>query len=236
MGTVNSAGNPPQLWTNEYLADLSTEGEIQISTEVPCIYSRSALNITGGTSIYELSQRFTGIISVTWQGFLIYPIFQTQLRNYVISNPVEGDELTPRPSFYMRLGYGINGIKFFATPSTTINYDNTNINTQEGIRNNIIVSGWCVADTTSEIYRIPNYIRETLVRYYVMKRAYAKEGKGQNLEASAYYNKKYDKLLNRFKVITSQLYSSRLHGMQEVNYYSARLPRPQLPSNFGEKV
>ncbi len=242
MGTVVNTGTPTPLWTAQYLSDLATEAEIQISTEVPCIYVRFPLNVLVNQSVYNFqtdtvpAQRLTGIIRVTYQGWTVHPVAQIHLRNNVIPlAPWNGDIISSRPFLYMRTGYGIDGIKLFPAPNLSIPYDSTDITTITGITNNVIVSGWRIADPTGTTYRIPDYIRETLVRYYVMARAFKKEGKGQNLEASKYFEGKYQKLMARFKTIVSQLFTSRTHGVHDpfANTYGHRPPRPSLPVNFG---
>lgn len=242
MGTVVNAANPPQLWTNQYLSDLASEAEVQISTEVPCIYVRFPLNIILGQGIYDFTvaaspaQYLTGIIRITWQGWTVHPVFQRQLRNAIIPlKPWDGDTLSSRPLIYMRSGYGFNGIKFFPAPNLSIPYDSSDITKQTGITNNVIVSGWRIADPTGTSYRLPDYIRETLVRYYVMSRAFKKEGKGQNVEASKYFQGKYENLLARFKVIVSQLFASRVHGVNSSldAVFGWKPPHPSLPTNFG---
>jgi len=231
------------LWTNEYLSDLATEAEVQISTQVSCIYVRFPLNIVASQSIYDFtedtspSQRLTGIIRITWQGYTVYPVFQAELRNVIVPlKPTEGDVESSRPFLYCRLGYGMDKIKFFACPNTTIAYDSSNINTKTGIRANVIVSGWRIADPAIAAYRVPDYVRETLVRYYVLSKAFKREGKGQNLIASNYYEVEYEKLLKRFRKITDNLYSSRMRGIKEglIANRGVRPPRPRLPANFGE--
>lgn len=235
---------PLQLWTDQYLSDLAIEAEVQISTEVPCIYTRFPMNIKQGVSIYNFEdplalplgpQRLTGIIRITYQGWTVHPVFQNQLRNIVIPlAPANGDVQSSRPFMYMRTGYGIDGIKFYPAPSANITYNNSNINTQSSISANVIIGGWRIADPEGKTYRIPKHVRDALVRYYVMHRAYKKEGRGQNLEASKYYKTKYDKLLTRFKTITSQLFSSRTHGMGDafLSVYGHKPPHPKLPTNF----
>lgn len=251
MGSVVTVPNSvPKIWSDQYLLNLATEAEIQISTEVPCIYVRFPLNTIVGQSIYQFNdttglmmptgpQRLTGIIRVTFQSWTVHPVFQNQLRNMVIPlKPEEGEVTSSRPFMYMRTGYGIDGIKLYPSPSQAITYDNSGINTQHSISANVIIAGWRIADPSGMAYRIPDYIRETLVRYYVMWRAYKKEGKGQNLEASAYFKSKYDKLLDRFKKIVSQLFASRTHGLadQFLNQYGQKPPHPRLPPNFGTPI
>lgn len=243
MGTVINAGTIPKLWSDDYLSKLATEAEIQISTEIPCIYTRFCLPVVAGESIYDFStlavpQRLTGIIRITWQGYTVIPVFQRQLRNNVTPLKPGSDTETSRPRLFMRLGYGIDGIKFFASPNLTIPDDASDINSQAAIRNLVIVSGWSIADPTGTTLRIPDYVRETLVRYYVMARAYRKEGKGQNLTAAKHFDDAYNRLLKHFKVIVGKLFTARTSHFKDgvVPSQSAKPPHPVLPPNFGTPV
>lgn len=240
MPTVTNLGTVPNLWTSEYLSDLATEAEIKISTEVPCIFVRFPLNITAGTSVYDFSalstpQYLTGIMRITYLGYTVHPAFPNEMRGLVQGfRPGNGDTQSSRPYIYLRSGYGINEIKFWPAPSATITYDSSDITLNSSIRNNVIVAGWRLADTALN-YRIPAHIRQTLVRYYVMAYAYKKEGKGQNLEASKYFEFKYNGLLARFKKINSKLFTSRLNFTRDdaiYRSYGTKPPRPSLPPNF----
>jgi len=234
------------LWTDQYLSDLATDAEIHISHELPCIYVRFPLNVVQGTSIYDFSsttdtpvaQNITGVIRITYQGHTVHPVFPLQMRNLVVPFGPGDDTLLGRPFIFLRHGYGLNAIKFYPSPETTISYDNSNLNTQDGIRANVVVSAWRIADPTGETYRIPSYIRELLVRYFVLSKAYAKEGKGQNLNAAAYYEVKYKSTLSRFKLIVNQLFTTRTKFSTPMaqNRFGLKPPRPVLPPNFGEQV
>jgi hypothetical protein len=232
------------LWTNQYLADLSTDAELEISSEVPCIYVRFPMNVTLGTSIYDFTdtnitspaQNLTGIIRITWLGYTVSPVSPIQMKNLVVPFAPGNDTVQSRPFIFLRQGYGLNKIKFYPAPNATITYDSSNLNTQDGIRANVVVSGWRIADPTGTTYRIPDYIRELLVRYYVLNKAYAKEGKGQNLDASKYYEIKYQQTLGRFKSIVENLFSSRTKFQSPMadRLFGAKPPRPVLPPDFGE--
>lgn len=235
------------LWTDSYLSDLSTEAEIQISSQVPCIYTRFPLSVTLGTSVYDfqdtnvtpVAQRLTGIIRVTWQGFTVHPMFQKTLRDLVTTlKPGNGDVQTSRPYIYMRQGFGMDRIKFFPAPNLSIAYNNSDIDTQTGIASNVIVSGWRIADPTGDTYRIPDYVLATIVRYYVLARAYKKEGKGQNLDAAKYYDNMYQWGMGRFKQIVEQLFTSRTKSVSApiTDMWGTKPPHPVLPPNFGPIV
>lgn len=238
MPTVTNLGTVPNLWTAQYLSDLATEAETKISTEVPCIYVRFPLPVVAGTSVYDLSalstpQYLTGIIRITYQGWTVHPAFPNEMRETVVPFKPGNGDVQSRPFIYLTQGYGLTSLKLFPAPNATIAYDSTDITTTTGIRNNVIVSGWRLADVALD-YRIPAHIRQTLVRYYVMAKAYKKEGKGQNLEGSKYFEYKYEKLLKRFKAIHSNLFATRLNYKRDgsIRPWGYRPPRPVLPANF----
>jgi hypothetical protein len=159
------------------------------------------------------------------------------MRNLVIPFGPGNDTVTGRPLFYLRQGYGLNSIKFFPSPNANITYDDSNLNTQDGIRANVVVSAWRIADPTGSTHRIPDYIRETLVRYYVLSKAFAKEGKGQNLAAANYYSVQFERTLARFKLIVNHLFVSRTKFSTPMagNQFGFKPPRPVLPPNFGNR-
>lgn len=226
------------IWPTQYLSDLIVQAEQEISEQVPCIYSRFAISVTQGISVYILPESISGIIRVTWKSWTVHPVFQRELRNNVIPlKPVNGD-IESRPFLYMRQGYGESGIKFYPAPNETIVADQTNIFNQTGIASQVIISAWHIADATGSTYRVPAYIGRYLTKAYVLWRAFAKEGPGQNLEASEYYRVKYEGLLTQFKKIVTRLYSSHVRSMgdQFVNTYGRRPPHPRLPANFGYPV
>lgn len=234
------------LWTNQYLSDLATDAEIHISSEVPCIYVRFPLNITQGTSIYDftstsvtpVAQNITGVIRISWNGFTVHPLLPLQMRNLVVPFGPGNDTIQGRPFIYLRHGYGFNSVKFYPAPNADITYDNSDLATQDGIRNNVVVSAWRIADPTGSTYRIPDYIRELLVRYFVLSKAFAKEGKGQNLDAAKFYEVQFERTMARFKAIVNQLFTVRTKFSTPManNRFGLKPPRPVLPPNFGELV
>lgn len=236
----------PQLWTDDYLSDLQENAEIEISTLVPCIYVRFPLNIVAGQTIYNFltdvspAQRLTGIIRVTYLGKTVHPVSVNALKGeFPFLKPVEG-ETRGRVLFYMRTGYGMDGIKFNVAPASSITYNGTdNINTVTGIRNNVIVAGWRIADPQNPMYQLPDWIREKLIMYWVLSKAYRKEGKGQNLDAAKMFDQKYNTLLVQFKTINMNIFNARMHGIRDQIPGGTRgglPPRPVLPPNFGTLV
>jgi hypothetical protein len=81
---------------------------------------------------------------------------------------------------------------------------------------------------------LPKYIDRRTRKAYILWKAYAAEGPGQNLKASMYYGKKYQFLIDRFRLINSGCFVGKKYqlgdGMLEVNNF--RYPRPTLNPNF----
>jgi hypothetical protein len=78
------------------------------------------------------------------------------------------------------------------------------------------------------------YITRRIKKAYILSRAFAKEGKGQNLIASAYYKKKLDLLLGILKDINSNVFVAKqrvLNGNFDIGQYAVP-GRPVLPSNY----
>ena len=104
-----------------------------------------------------------------------------------------------KPQYYMRVGNGYNRVMFYPIPDENIVADDTNVNNDVGIESQVILSVWRSADIFSDDLRLPEYLFRNLMKYYAMSRAYASEGKGQNLIASEYFHKKYAFYLKFYK-------------------------------------
>jgi len=54
------------IWTEEYLLELQSRGEIDLTTDVRCIFDRFSLEVTSGTSSYDLPGGILSIARITW--------------------------------------------------------------------------------------------------------------------------------------------------------------------------
>jgi hypothetical protein len=69
----------------------------------------------------------------------------------------------------------------------------------------------------------------------VLWKAFAKEGKGQDLTASAYYEKKYNFLISQFTSINESVFLAKRYQLAsdiELSARGARPAKPSLPPNF----
>ena len=188
----------PAIFSDGYLQGLIREAEEVISTEVKCIFNRFPLDITAGTSTYQLPEGVTGIIQVAWKGTILDPL-ETQDFNYDGWFKPQNLGVRNKPQYYLRVGNGYNRIQFYPIPDETIVADDSELDNDVGISSQVIISAWRVADVFSTDRRLPEYLFRNLMKYYAMARAYAREGKGQNLIASDYFKKKYLFYLQAYK-------------------------------------
>ena len=223
------------LWTDEYLLQLREEGEVELSVDVPLLFYRYPLSITLGQSEYTLPTGIVNILRVSYKGFKVYPYSSRLGRN-------EGVEIRPdstvsgRPEYYITRDNNWDTIKFFPTPNETLTTDDTTKDTKTGILAQCIITCYMRADVSGDSLRIPEYIRRQFTKYYVMYRAYAKEGKSQNIQASNYFKQKYLFAKEEFRQIVHKMPRAINSGVEPMNIRMARNARPSLPSNFGRVV
>src|SRR5674476_1167638 len=103
-----------------------------------------------------------------------------------------------------------------------------------------IIDYWREPDITgtNPLISLPPYISRRTQKAYVMSVAFAAEGKGQDGDASNYYDKKYQFLLSQFRAINEGCFISKKYslgdGMLDPQNY--RYPRPMLGPNFERTI
>lgn len=228
------------IWDDTYLTGLWDDAEQDAAGSVDCIWLRCAINVVPNTSIYLLNSAFRRISRITYRGRKLEP---TNFGELQALDPVGADPLVPTasrgaPYYWGRWPSDYRTIRLYPTPSETLSTDETNIN-GSNIANMCIVSGYCIPDVTNRIFRLPRWIARRMKKYYVLYRAFAAEGKGQNLIASQRYRKRYEMQLDLFRKINAHCFMVKKHQLLEIhpNYnYNVRLRRPILPSNYPDGV
>lgn len=223
------------IWNDDYLLDLQRRGEIDLSTDVPCIFNRFSLTIANGVATYSLPAGILSIIRITWKGRKIWPYDQ---RN-AISAGIHIDPLTETsagtPIIYVQHHYGFDKINFWPVPDETIGADDSKV-WGASIDDVVVVSCWQVADPTGSTYRIPEFLRRRLIKNYVNMKAYGKEGPSQDTQAVEYFKQKYNFCKDHFRRSVEQVPKAVQLQMQSSMSSTVRLPRPRLPIEFGEIV
>lgn len=250
------------LWSTQYLSELALEAEIEIAKEVPAIIDRYSLAIEAGISEYELPDYITNITRVFWKGMRLDPVSHLEIGNWIyvwdkstfgpFAQPPYQDSAfdidniigaTPqgKPYRYFYSKLGENVIKFNPAPNESVaEFDDLY---KVNIPNAVIIEFYRQPDGVT--WKLPKYIRRRTIKAYVMWKAYACEGDGQDLSASQYFHGRYLVNLARAKKIIGNINSAIINSrdLNSTDYYrsdndygyqgSYRKARPVLPSNFG---
>lgn len=185
-----------QFFSSEYLAQLRDDGEADVARKVCPIYARYSISVTSGTGTYDLQSQTREIRSITWKGFKVEPLVN-QEEAILLDQKYETTQLG-RPQFYL-IGFdGLFKIRFIPLPDETIASDDTNLFSRTGISSRVIISYYRLPERSSTVFSIPDYLARRTIKPYVLSKAFSAEGKGQNLKASTYYNRKYEILINLY--------------------------------------
>jgi hypothetical protein len=259
------------LWSNEYLARLAFDAETEIANETKCIIDRISISTALHVSEYQLPQYVFNVRKVYWKGFRLDPIsgYTVPETAYDIitwkSAGFNPSAFSPafltgysditstfgagvkggKPIEYFYAGFGENIIKINPSANEVLQRYEDGL-WSNNIENSLIIEFYRFPD--GENWKIPQYFRRRTIKAYVLWKAFAKEGDGQNLDASQYWEKRYHLLLGRAKIITDNIYKIYTYSRKPGNdiycgnnfdygYQGPTIPpRPILPSNYGITV
>lgn len=220
------------IWTDSQIANWANEAENDICLKLNLILDRIGLATSQGQSLFNLPTYTNSIRRVCFQGFKLDP---GRFGEIVTSNSSPGAVISSsRPLTYIYDGFGTNVIKIYpsvgiATAAPTGDFFNATV-----IRTGMIVEMWRAPDYTSSTNRVPIWFRRVIVKAYVLMRALAQEGPGQDLNGSAYFEEEYRELLKTLNDVNSSVFLSKVRilndsisGMQAV-----KRARPQMPPNY----
>lgn len=224
----------PMIFSESYLQRLLFEAERDAVNRVDFLFDRFSLLVTAGISTYELPRFFRKMKRVTWRGQKVDPITWQELASLAPSNFVPGYEYsTGVPKYYSLHPNNVRSIRFFPTPNENLPAIQLGL---EGpaIADCCIIScyrGPEEAEVTK--WQLPPYIQRRTTKAYAAWKAFAREGKGQNLAASEYYGDKLSWLYDWFSRINDGSYVSRRPRLLAENGDKCKVARPVLPPNFG---
>lgn len=175
------------IFTSDQLNNYTLQAEQDFCDEYRCIIDRLALDIVIGTDLYVLPDNVIDIRRITYRGDKVYPISHRDMREYF-----QGNSPQSRPLNYIYNNVGQLTIKLFPAPAETIIAANEDLLLPTVIANQCIVEFYTAPNGIG--YRLPEYLRRRLLKTYVLKQAFLSEGKGQNLKASVYWEKKWNML------------------------------------------
>lgn len=183
-----------ELFSEDYLNRLIDECEINYSTDLRVLRSRTSLAIVAGQSSYTLPVGTIGIEQVTWLGQRIYNVEQADTRESASFRPppTSGAMSATRPWRYLTVGNGLQVIQFYPVPDTAISANNAICNTLTGVQELVIVQCMRIAQVDGSEIRLPDYLLRYIIKFEAMSMAYRREGKAQNLAAAKYFKQRFE--------------------------------------------
>lgn len=218
--------------TDTYLNELASAGEIELTTDVMCLWNRFSLAVTSGISTYTLPEGLLSIIDIRWKGKKIYP-WSHKLAYELGMDTEPNDSASGQPFWYQTTGYGVGEINFFPTPNETITADDSNLNNTTGIRERVIVTCYRVADPSGTTFRLPDYLRRRINKYYINYRKYSREGQGQDTDVAAYFYERYQNAKAHLNQVMQEIPRSIVHSLVPPGLTRVGPTRAVLPSRFG---
>lgn len=221
-----------QLYSDDYLDRQLSNAEIDISSRCPIIFNRFSIAVTKGQAVYTLPDGIVGILRITYMSKEVLPL---EMSDIDYSNWIKPANLSPQgiPKFYLRMGWGYKAIKFQPQPDLDVAANDAIINTVTGMQSTVIINCYQISQpkSSNDVLRTPAYLRRNLMKYYVMREAFSRQGKGQNIAASVNFGRRYDMFLQRYyKIIEKIPQCVQLVMGPEVNRYLHRPPKPVLPT------
>jgi hypothetical protein len=220
-------------FTNAQILRFTQEAELEVSG-LDLIVDRIALAITANAADYNLPSYVTSIRSITYQGKPLDPYSgQEMIRSG--STPTSTTTGTPLHYVFSYRGRGV--IRFYPTPSVGVSAPATNLWEHAAIASGVIIEFYRVPKLTGSINRLPSDLRDSYLEDYTYYRAYAIEGKEQDLAASQFHSRLWKQSLNEVKSVVNQIKKCVSYEVKPI--ISNDIPvvrRPRLPSNFGRVV
>lgn len=233
------------IWSSEFLQQLEQDAPGQIATDLACIWTRETIVITKGQSVVTLPSYVRTLMRVTWRGKTLEPVNWVDLilltpgtvNMGTAGNPNNIETSLSRPMWYAMHPTNPWDIRFYPSPDESFTLSGeTDVFSPQVNTPSCIIDHWREPDATSAnpLFSIPPYILRRTAKAYVLWKAFAAEGKGQNLKASAYYMAKYNFLIQQFRNINDSCYVSKRYelgtGIDTIDNY--KYPKPKMPTNF----
>ncbi len=235
----------PVIWTDTQLNQWSIDALGQIATDLNCIWARECVATENGSSVIRLPNYVRTLQRVTWRSKGLEPLgwdeftLLTPNTVFLAANSSANREITGVPLFYAMHPTDPYEVRLYPCPNESFTIAGEPNPYAPSVNSaSCIISYWRVPDTNinnpNPIISLPPYIQRRIQKAYVLWKAFAAEGKGQSLEASNFYQAKYNLLINFFRSINEGCYVSKRYSLGDglLDLQKYRYPRPTLGPNF----
>jgi hypothetical protein len=228
------------IWSDTQLNQLSLDAEQEINKRLnSVIFLKFYLNTTPGQSVYTLPWYVRTVSRITWLGRKVDAVSWSDLQQLTpatawVSPTVSLETGQGRPLYYAMHPTNPWDIRFYPCPNQAFGQGPDPYSPDYG--NYCIVSAWRNIDYTylDPTALLPPYIDRRTRKAYVLSKAFALEGKGQNMKAAQYYSQLFEFLIEEFMKINSGCYVGQKYMLDdgELSVDNFKYPKPILPSNF----
>lgn len=244
LATVVQRQNNNLIWTDAQLEQWSEDAIGQIAVDVNCIFVRECIAVTQGQSVYTLPAYVRTVRRVTWRGRTLDAESWEELTmltpaTVFLSQGSSANVETSqsRPLYYAMHPTNPYDIRLYPTPNESFTVTGeSNPYAPQVNTPSCIVDFYREPDATNliPVISIPPYILRRVQKAYVLEKAFAAEGKGQDLKASVFYGQKYQFLIDKFRSINDGCFVGKKYAIEDgsMSIDGWRYPRPILPSNF----
>ncbi len=233
----------PQLWSDDYLSSLVDEAHADITNKIPCIFDRFYLTTSVGRSTYTLPSFVKGILRITWRGYRVDPVTWEEMllldpKSAVINETTKVESSSGRPFWYALSPTNNHEIKFYPALQEAFSSEGGDPFSPSVYEPRLTVSCFRTPVVDSPTLDLPSYIARRTIKAFVLYRAFAKEGRGQDLKGSGYYKGKYDFLIRTFNNINSFVFMAKRYalGESDEDRTTRRPGKPTLPANFERTI
>jgi len=226
------------IWESAYLNQLLEDAEDYITASIDCIFDRFSFPVISGQSVYTLPSYVTRLVRITWKGKKLYPL---NFQEFCILNPASAvvsagtkiESPNSIPLYYVKHPTNYYDIRLYPTPGEDLAQVTTDL-WGANINTGLIVSCYRTQSRSADYLHLSNILIRRIKKAYLLVKAFAKEGKGQNIQASQYYQKKLDLLLGALKEINSNVFLGKIRILNDT-FNASRFGtpgRPVLPSDY----
>lgn len=238
------------IFATNFLQQLSIDAEQQINKDVQAIFQCFFLQTTAGQSVYTLPSFARSILRITWRGYGLDAENWEELQLltpatvFVAPGSSQNVETSQsRPLYYAMHPTNPYDIRLYPTPNESFPSNPFGLNPYAPQPNWPVCCITCYRDIDSTFNDptalLPEYIDRRTRKAYVLWKAFAAEGPGQNLTASQFYKSKYEFLIEQFTKINQGAFLGKIYGLDDrglLNSDGFRYPRPTLNPNFERTV
>jgi hypothetical protein len=234
------------IWTDDQLTQWTQDAHGQIAVEISCIWARECVPTTAGVAVLTLPAYVRSLMRVTWRGRTLTPQSWEELTlltpatvflDYTSTLNQTNTNSTSKPLFYALHPTNPYDIRIYPSPNESFTVaGEPNPYAPTFNSPSCIITYFREPDPTNSnpIISLPPYISRRTVKAYVLWKAFAAEGKGQDLDASQFYQNKYNFLISTFRSINEGCFVSKKYtlgdGMLDPQNY--RYPKPMMGPNF----